>query len=210
MIFLAGHELPIFAASYMLTGRFNPESEYEQHPTVLATDVGNEIKLASKEENEAVVDGLKTTKEEETEETAGSARDWTIYRQQFDALVDRAVREEIIPSRDHLNRVFKTLQENGTPEIDRHGAPWIDVSDGSKVTRVGLSPGNINAPDSDPQMAYEILLAHVDEVLKSPAHSRETMPLFQETWALLFEAHTRVSVTRSATKVEVAQKQLGD
>lgn len=120
--------------------------------------------------------------------------------------MDEAIREEIIPSRDHLNRVFKTIQERGTPQIDRRGAPWMGVSDGSKVTRVGLSPSNINASNSDPQMAYEILLAHVDQVLKSPCHSRESMPLFEETWALLQEARARFPATQSAAKVEPAQK----
>jgi hypothetical protein len=210
MIFLAGHELPIFAASYMLTGRFNPEKEYEQHSTVLATDVDNELRLAKGEDDESLVDGWKLTKEVETEETAGSARDWARYRQEFDTLVDEAVREEIIPSRDHLNRVFRTMQEKGIPSTDRRGSLWMDIPDGPKEIRVGLSPSNINAPNSDPGMAYEILLAHVDQVLKSPSHSRESMQLFEETWALLQEARKRFPATQSAAKTELAQKQLGD
>jgi hypothetical protein len=207
MVLLAGHELPIFAASYLLTARFDPEREYEQHPTALATDLGNQLKLAKEENNEPVVDDLKLTKAAETEETAGSARDWLEYRKQFDLLVDEAVREEIISRRDELNRVFRTLQEKGTPRIDARGSLWMDIADGPKKIRVGLSPSNINAPDSDPRLAYEILLAHVDAVLKSPAHSRESMPLFRETCALLREAHTRFPAREPAAKMEVAQKQ---
>ena len=34
MVVFADHELPVVAAAYLLTGRFNPEREFEQHATV--------------------------------------------------------------------------------------------------------------------------------------------------------------------------------
>ena len=34
MVIFADHELPVVAAAYLITGRFNPEREFEQHATV--------------------------------------------------------------------------------------------------------------------------------------------------------------------------------
>jgi hypothetical protein len=69
------------------------------------------------------------------------------------------------------------------------------MNEDGRPTRVGLTPSNIAAPDSDPQLAYEILLAHTERVLSSPPHSRESMPQFREDWALLQKVRARLPVT---------------
>ncbi|HEY6385343.1 MAG TPA: hypothetical protein VIX91_06645 [Candidatus Acidoferrum sp.] len=46
MILFADHELPFMAASYLLTGRFNPQHELERHPTAEAADRTLEIREA--------------------------------------------------------------------------------------------------------------------------------------------------------------------
>jgi len=69
-------------------------------------------------------------------------------------------------------------------------------SDANGTSKVGLSRNNIFAPGSDPHLAFELLLARVDAVLKSPKHSRETMMEFKEDWALLQYARMRISSGR--------------
>src|SRR4029077_13174736 len=49
MILFADHELPFMAASYLLTGRFNPEHELERHPTARSSDMAQEIREAKSE-----------------------------------------------------------------------------------------------------------------------------------------------------------------
>jgi len=195
MIFLAGHELPIFAASYMLTGRFNAEHEYEQHASPLAAKLDYEIKEEKANGNDSLIDALKTAKLREQEEADGSPQEWARYRKEFDVLVADAVRDEIIPERDSVGHVFKELNEKGTATIDSQGALWLDADEGGSTIRVGLSASNIAGPTSDARLAYEILLAHVQQVIKSPAHSRESMPEFKTAWDLLQQVHGRLPIS---------------
>ena len=74
--------------------------------------------------------------------------------------------------------------------MDDHGELWLKIAErnGNTVV-VGLTPSNILAPNSDRQLAYQILLATVNEQLKSSARRRETMPEFKQIWALLEKAN---------------------
>ena len=195
MLAVASHELPVIAGSYFLTGRFNPEREFEEHPSALASGIDYEMKLAKEDRDNALLDGLKDAKDREEEDAVGSAREWKRYREEFDSLVDDAVRDEVITDRGSLGHVFKELDEQGAPLIGADNSLWLDLDEDGRPTRVGLTPSNIAAPDSDPQLAYELLLAHTERVLSSPPHSRESMPQFREDWALLQKVRARLPVT---------------
>ena len=46
MVIFADHELPVVAAAYLITGRFNPEREFEQHATVEPVQLNNSAPFA--------------------------------------------------------------------------------------------------------------------------------------------------------------------
>ena len=173
MLIFANQALPFVAASYLFTGRFNPERELEQHSSVDATEA----------------------------DVVGSSEDWKEYRAAFDSLVARAVREEIIRNRADLKDFFQRLDEAGTPVADYNGALWIELSNREGNPRVGLSASNIYDPGSDSQIAYELVLARTGRVLNSPKHSRETMVEFRQDWDLLQhgEFYSASSVLRAAS-----------
>jgi hypothetical protein len=198
MVIFADYELPAVAAAYVLTGRFNPEHEFEAHPTAQATETGNEIHAAKSEKDIARAEQLQAVETQEREEVIGTPEEWKEYRKEFDSIVKEAVREEIIPNRSHLNRFFKHLDEAGRPSADSKGALWMEIHREGESSKVGLSVNNIFAQGSDPHLAFELLLARIDHVLKNPKHSRETMLEFKEDWALLQYAGTRVFVTSAA------------
>ena len=79
--------------------------------------------------------------------------------------------------------------------VTSNGSVWIDIPTASGTSRVGLSASNILSPDSDPTLAYEILLERTARVLKSPKHSRETMLEFKEDWAILKAAQSRFAAS---------------
>ena len=58
-----------------------------------------------------------------------------------------------------------------------------------------MSASNIDSPESDPRLAFQIMLARMDRILKSHAKNREMMPQFKSDWALL--ERTRVRFDRS-------------
>jgi hypothetical protein len=190
MAFFAWHELPVAVGSYVLTGRFNPQHEFESHATVRQVGLGHEIELAKASDNpdEAQVSDLEAAKQQERVRVVGSEKEWESFREQFDSLVAEAVDDHILASPDSLPRALKDLSENGRPYVDERGNLWLEVQQNGKTSQVGLSANNLLAPGSDRAIAYELMLAHVAEALKSPAHQRENMPEFIEAWNLMQQA----------------------
>jgi hypothetical protein len=182
-------QLPLSAAGlYYLTGEFSPQREFEWHATEHETELGDDVKLAEVE-HDARAKQLKEEELEERTDVLGSANDWKVFREEFESMVDDAAKQGIIPDRDSLDHVFKKMTAHGIPSIDEQGRVWLNVKNSDGVSSaVGLSASNILTAGSDRKLAYTILLANINEELKSSAHRRETMPEFKQTWALLEQA----------------------
>jgi len=194
MVIFADHELPVVAAAYLITGRFNPQREFEQHATVEPVQL-NTSAPSSKTDSARIGSGgeLAPVEVQERDEVLGAPGEWEKYRKAFDTIVNQAVQDEMIPDRSYVGRIFKRLDTTGRTTADADGDLWLEIADSNAASRVGLSRNNIFAPGSDPHLAFELLLASVDAVLKSPKHSRETMLEFKEDWALLEYARMRIS-----------------
>lgn len=198
MILFADHELPFVAASYLLTGRFNPEHELEQHPSSDASNLEQELREAKSEKDAPREAQLQAAMEQQSAQMVGTTKEWKQYRQAFDALASEAIGREIIPNTDFLGRVFKYLDRTGNLTVDANGALWLEISQGGKPSKLGLSASNLFAPGTDSQWAYAITLARTDHYLKSPKHSREIMPEFKEDWSLLQAARFNSSTSTAA------------
>jgi hypothetical protein len=190
MIIFANHELPVVAGSYVLTGRFNPEHEFEKH--------------AAEEKGADHAKKIEAVAPNERSQVVGTSEEWKKYRKALDSIVEEAVHGEIIANRGYLNHLFTHLDQTGTPLIDGDGALWLEIPGNSETFRVGLSEDRILADGSDSQLAYELLLARSDRVLKSPKHSRETMSEFKQDWALLQSSRTRSAVAIASSAMPAA------
>lgn len=198
MVIFADYALPVAVATYTLTGRFNPEHEFEAHPKVEGVQAGDQVSFAKLEGEAPQAAAFAAEDTPEVEEVVGTPEEWKGYGKAFDTIVAEAVRQEIIPNRGYLNHVFKRLDEHGTPSIDSRGALWMEIPESGATSKLGLSVSNIFAPESDSRLAYEVLLSRVSHILKSPKHSRETMLEFKQDWALLQYARARNSTLASA------------
>jgi hypothetical protein len=185
MLIFADHVLPFVAASYIFTGRFNPQSESEKHPTAEATERERQIRLAKSEDDDARLEQLEAEKNEQRVRLLGTGEEWKKYRQQFGSMVAEVARQDSVPERGELKHFYRRLDQDGTPVADHNGALWMEFSDGDESSRVGLSASNIFSSSSDPELAYQLLLARIGQVLKSPKHSRENMVDFKNDWDLL-------------------------
>jgi hypothetical protein len=195
MAVFAPHELGIVTGSYLLTGRFNVQREFEQHATIRETELGHELKLAKDDDEPEIADELKAEETRERADALGTAEQWKDFEAQFASIVDEAVEDGRLSGRDALGHVFEKINSKGEPFLDDRDELWMDVrEDDGRVARVGLTPSNILANGSDRMLAYQVILANVNEVLKSPARRRETLPEFQETWQLLQTARTQAPV----------------
>ena len=200
MVIFAADAVPVAAAAYVLTGRFNPQHQFEAHPATGPAQTGGQIRAVKSGTDDVSADQLEQIVIQDREEILGTPGEWKKYRKLFDTMVDEAVHEEIIPNRGYVNHFFKHLDEAGTPAADRDGSLWMEGAIGGEISKVGLSAHNIFADGSDPLLAFDLLLARIDHVLKSPKHSRETMLEFKEDWALLQYARERISAPGIATR----------
>jgi hypothetical protein len=181
MAVFAYHELPVLTAAYLLTGRFNPEREWETHPGVDAGAAPESAALA----DQASLD------EEERAELVGTPQEWGRYRRAFDEISKAASRDGEAFGNESLEGFPKHLDKTGTPMLDTDGALWMKVAQDGRTVTLGLSASNVLAPNSDRGLAYELILSRVGEVLKSPKHSRESLTEFKQDWALLQQFSSR-------------------
>ncbi len=193
MLIFAYHELPVVTASYLLTGRFNPQSTSEKYPTVETSEAQHEIRQAKAADNAAQVERLEAEQSRERERVVGTAQEWKEYRGKFGPIVDQAEDDGMALGR-HWADVFKRVDGESKISADTNGALWAEVhGPGGAVSRVGLSASNIFAPESDARLAYELMLTRDDRELKSPKHGRETMVEFKTDWAWLKQARDQES-----------------
>jgi hypothetical protein len=216
MLIFANHVLPFVAASYFLTGRFNPQRELEKHPTVEATEVENQIKLAKSENNDARAEELESDREQQRAKLVGTAEEWKQYRTSFAWIVQEFAGEQSASSpltgssNGALNELqnvngnsrafFRRLDQAGTPVADRNGALWMEFGEGDESSRIGLSANNVFSSATDTELAYQLVIARIGHVLKSPKHSRENMVEFKKDWSLLESVRSsRASAVAKAT-----------
>jgi len=193
MLIFADHALPFVAASYILTGRFNPQRELEEHPTIEATQAEHQIKLAKAENNHARAEELQSDKDQERDRMVGTPEEWKQYRAFFAYILAESAGKQSptgsltgsLKTNGSLKQFFRRLDDAGTPVADHNGALWMEVSDGDELSRTGLSASNVLSSGSDTDLAYQLVLARVGHVLKSPKHSRESMVEFRKDWKLL-------------------------
>jgi hypothetical protein len=82
MLIFADYELPAVAASYLLTGRFSPEREFEKHP--------------AEEENGRDARGPVKAQEKKQAPVVGTSAEWKRYRLELKSLLEERVRREAI------------------------------------------------------------------------------------------------------------------
>jgi len=201
LAYLAWQGVPAVAASYMITGHFNPEHQFEAHPLSEAAGSASDASLNIGDGYTVSVQELAAEDILERETIVGTKGAWKQYQDRFDATVDEAIRKEVIPDRMYLKSVFKKLGAGSTISADANGALWMNFRGDEPPLRVGISASNVFAADSDGQFAYQIILARMAGELKSPKHSRETMMEFKQDWTLLDDIRGRgiaVAAARSA------------
>ncbi|HET6929719.1 MAG TPA: hypothetical protein VFI45_05315 [Candidatus Acidoferrum sp.] len=169
MAVFAYEALPVVAASYVSTGRFNPEKEFEQHPaTNLSAD-----SLTPASQLQTV------TLQDDRTRIVGTPAEWKNYRKAFESEIEDDKDSPDARDRFHF---FKHLDEKGTAALDPDGAAWMQLSEHGESVSVGVSAGNVLAAQSDPQLSHQLLLARVSTFLKSPKHRREPMLEFRQDW----------------------------
>jgi hypothetical protein len=193
MVIYADYELSMVAAAHLLTGRFNPEHVFERHPALEVEPTSLPVNGANSAAPAGDIRTLRPVEMQDREEIFGTNHEWEYYRQEFERVVQQALREEVVPNRRAISHYFEYLQKTGKPHVDSNGALWMEIPVSGKTEKVGVSMDNILASGSDPQLALAVLLARVEQIVRSPRHERESLVEFKEDWAMLEYALERYS-----------------
>ncbi len=146
MVIFADYGLPAVAATYMLTGRFNPEHEFEQHPGIAKKTTHSRLQLDANSPDARAG-------------SIGTSSQWKEYHMALDSIVHEGIQDGVIHSRKDLDHFFKHFDKVGIPKVDDDGASWMELVENGRTIRVGLSADNTFSQGSDSQLAYELLLA---------------------------------------------------
>jgi hypothetical protein len=192
MLVFANHELPFMAASYMLTGKFDPEKKWEEHPAVGLGETEFSTGEEEFERGDSEPLELEAATAEEREQILGTSEEWAEYRKKVDALIGEAVSNETVSRRGYLDELFKQFDKKGKFETENDGRVWMEIASPDGKRRAGVSASNVFASDSDALLGYEIFLARASRIVRSPKHSRESMLEFKNDWSALAEAHARM------------------
>jgi hypothetical protein len=213
-LLLRPHELAFFAGSYLLTGRFNPERELRHQPAAALPHSQSPVPATQpvrKGPSEAVpvwwvakpaaihelaptpAPGNAGNAKPSAAAVLGSSHAWARYAAAFRELTDEAIQKGLITSRIAPRHVVDLMNSDGRIWFDSQGAAWIDFTgeDGTS-RRVGLTAGNITSRDSNPRIAYMIMLARVGTMLDRIGKNREPMLYFEQDWDLLLQARARL------------------
>jgi hypothetical protein len=178
----------VFAASYFFTGRFGPDHELRKHPSAEAASLADELAQATADGDRDRRKQLALQLQAERERQLGDVRQWTAMRQHFDEVLQTAIAEGVVGNRRELRELFRELQGRSRTYVDDNQQAWMDVEDGGRLRRVGLSEDNVVGPESDPRLGLQLLLARMEYLLNAKPKHRELYPQMERDWQLLQRA----------------------
>jgi hypothetical protein len=180
--------LPVLAAAYFFTGRFNPDLELREHPSDEAALLQNQERGAKRDGDKALRRKTQDDLRAEIESQLGTPEQWTTLQQRFDEVLGTAVADGVVTNRRELRTLFRELQAHGHVYIDDDQQPWLEVESAGKLRRVGLSESNVLGANSDRRLGFQLLLARTQDLLFAESKRRELYPEAQHDWELLQRA----------------------
>jgi hypothetical protein len=160
MVVFGYQAVPFVAGSYFLTGRFNPDHTFEKYPQLGPTPS----------------DPLTR------EQLIGTSADW---KQSKKTLSTTLQQSKSVINPHELPHFFQFLDQEGTASLDANGSVWMNFVDNDEQLTLGLSADNVTAPNSNPRLSYQFLLARTSSELNGPKRARENFHEFQGDWSAL-------------------------
>ena len=182
------HAVPILAASYLLTGRFNPDHELRKHPSEDVALLYEQLADAKQDGDQAWQQELKRDMQVDRVREIGDEQQWQQYHERFQEILRTAIDDGVIADRHQMETLFRALPANGRTYLDENGQPWLEMANGGDLRHVGLSAANVFSAGSDRELALQLLLARTNALLSAKSNHRELWPEFESDWALLQRA----------------------
>lgn len=182
---LRPYELGIFAGSYMLTGRFNPELELRRRPTEEVVGLQAALREARAEGDRDEEDALKQKILSVRANALGTKEEWSGYDASVRQYEAEAVEQGYTRDRDSFRKLAQRTVSQSWITMDERGGVWLHPRDGRSHPKVGLSANTVAEDSSNVKMGYLLALSRVDAELRKKPKNRETLGFFRNDWALM-------------------------
>ncbi len=121
--------MPVLAASYLLTGRFNPDHELRKHPSDAAATLTQELADSKVADDDSQRQAIESELQAERQRQLGTPEQWAKYRDRFEEVLRTAIADGTISDRRDLRNVFRELEARGRVYVDDEQLPWIQVEE---------------------------------------------------------------------------------
>jgi hypothetical protein len=188
---LRPYELGIFAGSYMMTGRFNPELELQRRPVTEVIGLETALRKARTDGNRDQENQLKQKIRYARANALGTAEEWSGYdtslRQYEAEVLEQGYASDLADLRSQSRRMIS----KSWITIDDRGGLWLTARDGHSHPKVGLSANTLAESSSDAREGYLMVLSRVDAELRRQPKNRETLGFFRKDWELMEQLRGR-------------------
>jgi hypothetical protein len=182
---LRPYELGIFASSYIMTGRFNPELELQRRPVNEVVGLETTLRKARADGNRDQVNELKQSIRFARASSLGTAEEWSSYDASLRQYEAEAFKQGYASDLDGLRSLARRTISKSWITADDQGGLWLTARDGHSRPKVGLSASTLAEPSSDAQAGYLLVLSRVDAELRKQPKNRETLGFFRKDWELM-------------------------
>ena len=108
-------------------------------------------------------------------------------------------------SAQHVEKAWAKLQAKATPALDSQGHPVLEMHDGEKFVRVGVSASNIMNHNPPLELVRQLLEARLGSELRHPVpHSLSEVDV-ERDWSLLQKAAAEADSTLTARRANSAE-----
>lgn len=211
--------LAIFAASYFITGYFNAHREHIEYATPEIAELNLEASWLNEQSSKQSGKGplyasldpnflgigaassrlsrseIESRKEAERVRVFGTKQTWKNYQAAFAPMLQKAIADGLFADNQEVKTFFKDLELQSEPALDERSRLYLRVSAYGEDQLLMLTRDNILSDQSNPQLAYKLLLAKVNASLKAKEKNRESLEVFKSDWALLNQLSTRSAAT---------------
>jgi hypothetical protein len=189
---LRPQELVLFAASYMVTGKFNPELELRRRPNDEVIELETPLREARSAGNRDQEHEFKHSIRSVRANALGTKEEWSGYRANARQYEAEAVEQGYLSDVDDLRKFTQRSVSRGAITIDEQGGLWLNLQDEKTGSKVGISANTMTESSSNAKSGYLLALARVDAELRKPSKNRETLGFFRKDWALMEQLRGRV------------------
>lgn len=212
--------LAIFATSYYTTGYFDAHQAYKKYasPEIAELNLAqSRLKkqprgsartfdkyrvnlLADDTAPPASPAELESKREATRARLFGTRQTWATYKTEFAPQLQKAIAQGFFADAREVTTFFKDLELQSEPAFDGHGQLFLKVRAYGADLRLGLTRDNILNDQSNPQLAYKLLLAKINAELNAQEKNRESLDTFEDDWALLHQLAARCAETGATTQ----------